>query len=364
MSNARAIALLLFAATGAMLVYWLAPILTPFLLGALLAYVANPLVRRLTRLRLPRALAVVLVFVLVLALLALLLIFLVPLVYRQTVNFAHKVPQYLDWAQATLLPRIETLLGGPLPVDFGVLRAVIVSHWQEIAEFLRNALAHVVASSFRFGMWLLNLLLVPVVTFYLLLDWDAVLRHTLRLFPPAMRGTVSRLAAETDQVLASFLRGQLLVMLALAVIHSAGLMLVGLELAVPIGILAGLVSFVPFMGFIVGVVTAGIAAYLQFQDVTPLLWVFLVFFVANLIESYFLAPRLVGRRIGLHPVVVIFAVASGGTLFGFLGVLLALPAAAAFKVWLRHVHQSYIVAAPKVPKHPARVRRASEPAGE
>lgn len=361
MNNARAVVLLLVAAAAAVLVYLLAPILTPFLLGALLAYIANPLVLQLTRLRLPRALAVVLVFALFLTLLVLLLVFLVPLVYRQTVNFAQKVPQYLDWVQTALLPRLEALAGEPLPIDFADLRGVIVTNWQEIAEFLRNAFAQVVVSSFRFGMWLLNLVLVPVVTFYLLLDWEMVLKNTLRLFPPASRATVAGLAGETDEVLASFLRGQLLVMLTLAVIHSAGLMLIGLDLALPIGILAGLLSFVPFLGFIVGVVAAGIAAYLQFQDAVALLWVFLVFFVANLIESYVLSPRLVGSRIGLHPVVVIFAVLAGGVLFGFLGVLLALPAAAALKVWLRHVHRSYVVAAPK---QATKARRAAAPAGE
>jgi len=359
MNSARAVALLVFAAAVAALLYLLAPILTPFFLAALLAYVANPLVVQLTRLRLPRALAVVVVFVLLIALFVVLLIYLVPMIQRQVINFAHNVPRYLDWVQGDLLPRLEESLGQPLPVDFADLRGIIVTNWQEIAEFVRTALGNVVASGFRIGLWLVNLLLVPVVTFYLLLDWDKVLQNTLRLFPPEARATVARLAAETDQVLASFLRGQLLVMLVLAVVHSAGLMIIGLDLALPIGILAGLVSFVPFMGFIVGLAAAGIAAYLQFQEPIALLWVFLVFLAANLLEGYVLAPRLVGRRIGLHPVAVIFAVLAGGTLFGFLGVLLALPAAAALKVWLRYLHGSYVAAAPQVPKTPPKARRAA-----
>lgn len=340
--------------TGALL-YLLAPILTPFFLAALLAYVANPVVGLLAQWRVPRTLAVVIVFALALSLIVVLLLFLVPMAYRQFAQFAQKMPQYMDQVQQTLLPRLEAFIGQPLPVDFEALRGVIVANWHDIAQFLRNALANVIASSFRFGAWLVNLLLVPVVAFYLLLDWDTVLRNTLDLFPPKARATVARLAAETDEVLSSFLRGQLTVMLILAVVHTVGLLLIGLDLALPIGALAGLLSFVPFLGFIVGIVTAGIAAYLQFQDPFVLVWVALVFVVANLLEGYVLSPRLVGRRIGLHPIAVIFAVLAGGTLFGFLGVLLALPAAAALKVWLRYLHRSYIT--PDVPK-PGTARRS------
>jgi predicted PurR-regulated permease PerM len=355
MSNARPLALLAATLMTGALLYLLAPILTPFFMAALLAYLANPVVAFLAQRRVPRTLAVIIVFVLALALIVVLLLFLVPMAYRQLAQFAQKMPQYMDQVQQTLLPRLEAFIGQPLPVDFENLRGVIVANWHDIAEFLRNALANVIASSFRFGAWLVNLLLVPVVAFYLLLDWDSVLKNTLGLFPPKARATIARLAAETDDVLSSFLRGQLLVMLILAVVHTVGLLLIGLDLALPIGVLAGLLSFVPFLGFIVGIVAAGIAAYLQFQDPFVLAWVALVFVVANLLEGYVLSPRLVGRRIGLHPIAVIFAVLAGGTLFGFLGVLLALPAAAALKVWLRHLHRSYI--SPDAPK-PATARRS------
>lgn len=342
MNSVRPLVLIATIVTTAALVYLLAPILTPFFLAALLAYVANPLVTYLARWRVPRTLAVVIVFALAVALIVVLVLFLVPMAYRQLAQFAQKVPQYLDGAQQTLLPRLEAFIGQPLPVDFEDLRGVIVSNWQEIAQFLRNALANFIASSFRFGGFLVNLLLVPLVAFYLLLDWDTVLKNTSQLFPPSARATITRLAAETDEVLSSFLRGQLLVMLILAAVHTVGLLLIGLDLALPIGVLAGLLSFVPFLGFIVGIVAAAIAADLQFHDPVVLLWVALVFVIANLLEGYVLSPYLVGRRIGLHPIAVIFAVLAGGTLFGFLGVLLALPAAAALKVWLRYLHRSYI----------------------
>lgn len=359
MNGARVVAIVAVGAGAAVLLYLLAPILTPFLLAALLAYLFNPLVVRLERLKLPRAAAVALVFLLLVAATVALLLFLVPMASRQIVVFAARVPVYFDWVQTNLVPRVEALIGEPLPVDFTQLRDAIVANWQQVANVLRTALTHITASGMQIVLWFVNLVLVPIVTFYLLLDWERIVRATLELFPPRARPTVARLTAETDVVLSSFLRGQLLVMLALAAMYSVGLLVIGLELALPIGLVAGLVSFVPYLGFIIGIGAAGMAAYLQFQDPSVLAWVFLVFFVAQLVESYVLTPRLVGARIGLHPVAVIFAVMAGGQLFGFLGVLLGLPAAAALKVWLRHVHRSYIAPPDKASRAPRRTRQAN-----
>src|SRR5690606_15405655 len=147
---------------------------------------------------------------------------------------------------------------------------------------------------------------------------------------------------ECDDMLAGFLRGQLMVMLALAIIYSIGLTFIGLDLALLLGVIAGIVSFVPYLGLVVGITLAGLAAYLQFQEWLPVLMVVLVFSFAQAIEGMFLTPRFVGERIGLHPVAVIFAVMAGGTLFGFVGVLLALPVAAVVMVLLRHGHDRYL----------------------
>jgi predicted PurR-regulated permease PerM len=203
--------------------------------------------------------------------------------------------------------------------------------------------------------WLASALLVPVVTFYLLLDWEKLLVRALTLLPPRRRGQAMSLARETDEVLGSFLRGQLLVMAALATVYAIGLTLVGLDLALPIGILAGLVSFVPYLGFILGLLSATIAAWLQFQDIIMLLGVALVFLLGQVLESLWLTPKLVGGRIGLHPVAVIFAVMAGGQLFGFTGILLALPAAAVLKIWLRHLRA---ICAGNAAGHPVKKRRA------
>lgn len=175
---------------------------------------------------------------------------------------------------------------------------------------------------------------------------------TGQLLPPATRARVVPFAREADDALAGFVRGQLSVMIALAIIYSVGLGLAGLDMALPIGIFSGLVSFVPYLGFIVGVVIASVAALVEFQEWLPLVWVFLAFVVGQVLESTVLTPRFVGERIGMHPVVVIFVVMAGGQLFGFFGILLALPVAAVAMVWLRRVQDGYRCT-PRTGKTPA-----------
>jgi len=180
-----------------------------------------------------------------------------------------------------------------------------------------------------------------VVAFYFLRDWDDMLSRLRALLPRPLEPTVSTFARESDEVLAAFLRGQLSVMIALGMVYTTGLMLVGLDLAVLIGMLAGVVSFVPYLGIIVGGGAALIAAAVQFQDWLHPGLVLLVFVVGQMLEGFVLTPWLVGDRVGLHPVAVIFAILAGGQLFGFLGVLLALPAAAVIMVLLRYAHERY-----------------------
>lgn len=341
MTDTRPIAQIATIVVAAWLIYLLAPILTPFLAGGLLAYLGNPVVNRLVRWHLPRPLAVVLVFLLFLLLLVVLLFLLLPALQAQIMAFIAKLPSYLDWLQHTALPQAQALLGVELQLDVEALRKTLLDHWREVGNWVSAFFVYLTRSGLSALGWLVNLALIPVVTFYLLLDWDKLLARLLPLAPPRHREQAARLARETDAVLGSFLRGQLLVMLALGAVYSVGLTLVGLDLALPIGVLAGLVSFVPYLGFIIGLLSASIAAYLQFHDMLLLLGVAGVFLVGQVLESFWLTPRLVGNRIGLHPVAVIFAVMAGGQLFGFTGVLLALPAAAVLKVWLQYAHRFY-----------------------
>ncbi len=314
----------------------LGPVLTPFLFSALLAYVASPLVARLERWRVPRILGVTLVFALFILVLVGLIVGLIPQIQGQLTAFAAKMPDYLALIQNQWLPWIDRVTGGPWHLDVNTLKSELAGHWRDLGSVAGLFLGYVTRSGAGLAGWMLNLVLIPVVTFYLLRDWDRILERAPGIFPSASRDTVVAIARETDKVLAALLRGQLSVMLVLALVYSLGLWLVGVDLALPIGLLSGIASFVPYLGFITGLVTAGLAAWLQFQHISVLAWVGMVFGIGQALESMVLTPYLVGGRIGLHPVAVIFAVMAGGRLFGFMGVLLALPGAAILAVAGRH----------------------------
>ena len=324
------------------LLYLLAPILTPFLVAALLAYIASPLLTRLERVRVPRVFGVVLVFLVLLTLILILLLLLIPQIQTQLAAFATKLPEYVDWLGSVPALWLQKTFGiDPGVLDVAVLKEQLIQHWRSLGGAAGQIFSYMTRSGMHLVAGVLNLVLIPIVSFFLMRDWDDILTRVRGLFPPRLHAPLTTIAAETDAVLAGFLRGQLTVMVALAFIYALGLWIVGLDLALSIGLLAGLVSFVPYLGFLTGIILASIAALLQFQEPIYLLQVAAVFGVGQVLESMLLTPYLVGSRIGLHPVAVIFAVLAGGQLFGFFGILLALPVAAMIKVWLRHLHLHY-----------------------
>jgi predicted PurR-regulated permease PerM len=324
------------------LVWLLAPVLMPFAVAGMLAYLGDPLADRLERLGLNRTLAVSIVFVLLLALLIGALLLLVPLISHQVENLIGNLPHYVDWLQNVALPWLQTRLHlDPHAFDTSRLMTTIRAHLGSISAVATTVLGTVSRSSLGAVMWLTNLVLIPVVGFYLLRDWDRMVAHIDRILPRSVQPTIAHLARGADAVLGAFVRGQLLVMLALGVYYGAALTLVGLSVGPLIGMVAGLLSFVPYLGFMVGFGAAIIAALVQYGDWSHVLLVCGVFVVGQLLEGYVLVPKLVGDKIGLHPVAVIFAVLAGGYLFGFLGVLLALPAASVIMVLLRYLLERY-----------------------
>lgn len=325
------------------LAWLLAPVLTPFVLSALLAYLGDPLVDRLETLHVRRTLGVVAVFAFMFFAAILSVVVLLPVLQKQAVMLLNGIPQGLEWLQNTAGPYVANALGVELlAFDIPAIREALLDHWRQVGSVAGQLVSRISRSGQMIVGWLTYLLLIPVVTFYLLRDWDHLVAAVHDLLPRRVEPTISALAREIDAVLAEFLRGQVTVMIALAVVYTVGLWLVGLDLAFFIGMLAGFVSFVPYLGVIVGVVVAGFAAFLQFQDVAHMLGVAGVFGVGQLLEGMVLSPLLVGDRIGLHPVAVIFAVMAGGQLFGFFGVLLALPVAAVLVVLLRHTRERYL----------------------
>jgi len=325
------------------LIYLLTPVLTPFIMAAFLAYLGDPLVDRLEAKKLSRTLAVSIVFSIIFLLLTLVLILLMPMLEAQLSYLFKSLPGHLNWVQTELLPSLAARFDlDPKAFNLDVLRQTISQQWEAGGSSLLTIFKSISNSGVAIMVMLANLVLVPVVTFYLLRDWDLLVARVHELLPRNKEPVIKKLAQESDQVLAAFLRGQFLVMIVLGIIYALGLKIVGLELALLIGLLAGLVSFVPYLGFIVGIVAASVAMLLQTQDIMQLWPVFVVFGIGQMLEGMLLTPLLVGDKIGLHPVAVIFAVMAGGQLFGFIGILLALPVAAIIAVLLRHMHQQYL----------------------
>jgi len=324
------------------IVYLLSPVLTPFLIALLLAYMGDPMVDRLDK-KIPRSISVLIVFTIISLVILTLTFILLPMIERQLSSFLQAIPRYLDWFQSTVFPFFIQNLGvSAEDLNIEGIKASIKEQWTQAGGVAANFVATISKSGLAIIGWVANIVLIPVLTFYLLRDWDILVEKVRNLIPRRIEPVTVKLVTESDLVLSAFLRGQLMVMMALGAIYSIGLWIAGLDFSLLIGMLAGLVSFVPYLGFIVGFGVASIAALVQFQDVIHLLPLLLVFGVGQLFESFLLTPLLVGDKIGLHPVAVIFAVLAGGQLFGFFGILLALPVAAVIMVLLRHAHEQYL----------------------
>ncbi len=336
---------LVITAFALWLMLLLAPILTPFVIALMLGWLGDPLVDRLEARGRSRNTAVVMVFGLMVLLIALALLILVPMIERQITTLVVALPQGQAWLMGTAIPWIEAKTGFELMGWLEPDRLIdwVRSHWQQAGGVASTFFGYLSRSGFAMVAWVVNLALLPILAYYFLRDWDKLVERVASLIPRNQVEIVSRLAKESDEVLGAFIRGQIVVMIALGVVYAVGLSLVGLKLGLLIGMIAGLISFIPYLGATTGIVMAVLAALVQAQgfDVKLLVLVGVVFTIGQLLESYVLTPRIVGDKIGLHPVAVIFAVMAGGQLFGFLGMLLALPAAAVINVLLRYAHERY-----------------------
>ncbi|MCE8001750.1 AI-2E family transporter [Billgrantia ethanolica] len=323
------------------LLFQLETMLMPFIAGIILAYLTDPLANRLQRLGMSRTLAVCGVFLIMTLVLVVALLVLIPLLVQQLRQFGQMVPGIFEWVETVLAPQIQGWTGLDMAAGLDDVQQTMAEHWQDAGGYLAQFLGQVGRSGAAFLAWVTYFALIPVVTFYLLLDWERLLINLRSMVPRRLEPDAVRLSQRCDEVLSAFLRGQLMVMLTLGAIYALGLTLMGLRFGLLIGMLAGLASIVPFLGFIVGISVALIVALFQFDSWLALLGVVVVFSIGQVIESVVLQPKLLGDRIGLHPVAVIFAVLAGGNLFGFTGVLLALPAAAVIMVLLRELHERY-----------------------
>jgi len=324
------------------LLFLLSPILSPFLLAGILGYICAPLVDWLERHRIPRIAGVLMVMLMLAAIFALLLLILLPLVNREVQQLLLRLPDVITLLNERLMPWLQEHLDIQLtldPASFSRLLSENRDSAQLIAKKLFESLK--IGGIALFGI-VANLLLAPVVMFYLLNDWHPILTRLSNTIPRPWHAKTLEIVREINAVLDEFLRGQLSVMLLMAVYYCAGLWLAGIHFALPVGIFTGLLVFIPYLGFATGFSLALVVALLQFSGMGPIFGVLIVYGLGQALESFALTPWLVGKRIGLHPLAVIFALLAFGQLFGFFGVLLALPASAALLVGLREVRELYL----------------------
>ena len=340
----RAAAWTAIAALAVLLLRALGPVLTPFLVAAVLAYALTPLVDRLDALgkgRMPRLLAVILVELLLVVVVLCLVLLIMPVLATEIPLMREQLPVLFDRLHATLSPWLAQF-GVNIALDLTSLREQLVAYlqtnWGESFGSVWSSLK--IGGSVAITV-IGNAVLVPVALFYLLLDWKQLVRRVLELVPPRARAAVDSFTHEADEVLGQYLHGQLLVMVTMAVFYSVGLALFGLDLALPIGVFTGLAMFVPYVGFGIGLVLAVVAGLLQFASAKAFLMVGVVYGLGQVFEGFYLTPRLVGERIGLHPLAVIFALLAFGQLLGFAGVLIALPASAVLLVAIRRMRAGY-----------------------
>jgi predicted PurR-regulated permease PerM len=321
---------------------WLGPVLTPFLVGAILAYLGTPIVARAERRGIPRSLSTLFVMLFIGILLAGLFLVLIPLVQSEVSSITRRLPDLVTKFTERVGPYLQQKFDITLSLDFDSIRTFISQNAEEARQLSARLLSGVKTGGAIVLSLLVNLALIPVVMFYLLRDWNMMVARLDDLLPRRWGPKVRSIAREVDSVLAEFLHGQLLVMLALAAYYTVALSIVRLDHAVAIGILTGLLVFIPYVGFGLGFLLGVTAAVLEFHGWPAFFAVLAVYGIGQLLESYVLVPFLVGDRIGLHPLAVIFALLAFGELFGFAGVLMALPVSAMLLVGLRHLRRAYV----------------------
>jgi predicted PurR-regulated permease PerM len=337
------------AAVFLLALWLLAPVLAPFVVATVLAYALTPLVDWLARRgrgRVPRAVLVLLVELLFVVALAAIALLIVPILAKELPLMRDQLPVLLQKISALVQP-VLTQWGFQVALDMESVKAFVKTY---LDTNFQDAMGSVLSSlkiggSVAFSL-VGNLVLIPVALFYLLMEWEGLVGRVRQLIPPKLRPSTDAFARDADAVLGQYLRGQLLVMLLLAVYYSLGLKAFGLDLAFPIGVFTGLAVFVPYLGFGLGLLLATFAGVLQFSTDTGLahtvLMLIVVFGFGQILESFVLTPRLVGKRIGLHPLAVIFSLLAFGQLFGFLGVLVALPVSAVLLVAIRRIQDGYL----------------------
>lgn len=322
-------------------VYVLRSVLLPFVAGIIIGYLLDPITSKFEKLGLNRTVATILIMVLMIIILIPLLIMLFGIIDEQLGAFMTALPGYLGSFIKKIEPIIIQLQERFPSLEPDKIKEYLRSNAINGLKVLGSVIKNVVTSGMAFFNVLSLLLITPVVAFYMLRDWDKFVSKVDGLLPQHSKKSIETQAKEIDHILASFIRGQLSVCILLGAFYATGLYIVGLDLGVVVGFMAGVISFIPYVGSIFGFVVSMAIAFAQFDNMSQILQVVAVFAVGQFMEGNFLTPKLVGESVGLHPVWVMFALLAGGVLLGFLGLMIAVPLAAIIGVLVRHMIENY-----------------------
>ncbi len=325
----------------ALLLHLLSSILLPFVVGAAIAYFVDPVADRLETWGCSRTLATCLIIALFFVVAGGGLVLLFPLLQAQIVGLVAQVPDVIEALRAHAEPYVNRLRADLKPEDMQRLQDAAGNYAGRIIAWITDLLSGLWSGGVAFFQLLSLVIITPVVAFYLLRDWDRIVGRLDSLLPVTAAPTIREQVGHIDSTISAFVRGQATVCLILAAYYAVALTLVGLPFGLVVGTGAGLISFIPYIGASAGLIVGLAIAYAQFDQWTPIIGVAAVFLAGQAAESYVLTPRLVGDRVGLHPVWVVFALLAGGALFGFTGVLLAVPAAAVIGVLVRFAIARY-----------------------
>ncbi len=341
----RYIPISIFGLLILIILYFLSKVILPFFISALLAYLLNPVVDLLEKKRVPRVVSILLIFLGAIILLTIFILVIIPTVKHELEIVINNIPRYIEVIQDKILPYLEETFKIPVPKTSEDLRQELITKAKglspDVIQWLSGRFINALSSALSFFLGILSFFIVPVASFYLIKDYNKIKERTFELIPRAYRKKVIALLNDVNTVLKNFIIGQLSVSLILAVIYSTGLWIIGVDMPVVIGILSGLANMVPYLGLIIGITTAGIMAFLEFQDIYHPLYVIILFAIAQGLEGMLISPRIVGERVGLHPVAILIAIFIGGNLFGFFGMLLAVPVTAVLKVIAKELVMEY-----------------------
>jgi predicted PurR-regulated permease PerM len=323
-------------------IYSVSSILLPFVVAIIASYFLNPAVDKLDRSGIPRAFGSLIIIASFFTIVAVIIILVAPVFYNQFVEMTTKIPEYINAANKTILPSVNSFVRKFAP-DLMVKAKESVS---ALSLYILQFIGKIMQNIWSSGMFLVNMFslifIMPVITFYIMRDWHKIVVKIDRLIPTKYTPAVREQFAEIDMILSGYIRGQINVCILLGVFYAASLMIVGLEFGFFIGIATGMLAIIPYVGLLVGFALGIIVAILQFGDVINVSIVAGIFVVGQFVEGNFITPRMVGNKVGLHPVWIIFGMMAAAAMFGFTGILVAIPVTAIIGVFVRFAIRKYL----------------------